>query len=854
VPTVPRQRRQRWIASVAVGLICGLVAFGATTAIGIAAAPPAHAATDTSSAVTITSAQQDPDVANAPMPDLAVTISQTQNLTSQGIRLTWTGGKKSIAPSAGGNGGENFLQIFMCWGDDPTDTSRPDRTTCEYGGTGAVGATRDAYRSTALADIPTEDQPYSAASKVSFLPPYTAIPFVARNGARVDGVKVDPATKANVIDTSVDVNNNQFFTSYTTNEIPWAGSGNDGKGSVSFEVQTAVQSDALGCGSAVTTGSVTTGASCWLVVLPRGTSDNGSVNITQSGLFIDSWRHALAVKLGFTPVGSRCPIGQTEKQVQGSELAALAVNSWQPVVCTQAGGSVYSLITGAESDAVANAATTTDAPLALTSYPLTTDGSTPDPLQYAPVALTGLSVSIAIDRFPNPLDKTVPQQYVDAARTPFTSINLTPRLLAKLLTNSYLSSLPTGADTKYLTGNHPYNITQDEDFLAVNDPEWRSQALNGAPIADIIVPQGRSDAARAIWAYIASDPSARDFLASKPDPWGMVVNPYYSTDPTINPTKAAFSLDREDFPKADPVEYDPPNQDPINVITWRPYASDLTSVAYLTLRGDGQGPGPWDPNSVPPKYTKVPRMLPGSQRLIGLTTASAADRYQVVTASLLNAAGKFVAPTTAGMTAAAAAMTSPSSGSRVLQLDQTSTAAKAAADAYPLTMPVYAANNPVITSPALRSAYASLITFAVSPAAQTPGTSVGALPDGFAPLPAAWISTATAAATAIQNGTAPAVPSSTTTPAPSYVGSQPNVYNNSSGPTLGSTSTSSTTDGAAPAPVPSASGSPSGALAATTTPADPAVGGIAAAVPASLAGGLACAFAFPILGRFRRRL
>ncbi|MFX8543054.1 hypothetical protein ABTM06_20435, partial [Acinetobacter baumannii] len=79
-------------------------------------------------------------------------------------------------------------------------------------------------------------------------------------------------------------------------------------------------------------------------------------------------------------------------------------------------------------------------------------------------------------------------------------------------TNSYLSSLPTGADTKYLTGNHPYNITQDEDFLAVNDPEWRSQALNGAPIADIIVPQGRSDAARAIWAYIASDPSARDFL------------------------------------------------------------------------------------------------------------------------------------------------------------------------------------------------------------------------------------------------------------------------------------------------------------------------------------------------------
>ncbi|HAN25713.1 MAG: hypothetical protein CMH36_10285 [Microbacterium sp.] len=852
--TAPRLHRQRWFASVASGLICGLVAFGATTAIGVASAPPAHAATDTSSAVTITAAQQDPDVADAPMPDLAVTVSQTQNLTSQGIRLTWTGGKKSIAPSAGGNGGENFLQVFMCWGDDPTDASRPDRTTCEYGGTGAVGATRDAFRNTALADIPTEDQAYSAPNSVPFLPPYTAIPFVSRKGDRVDGIKTDATTGKKTIDTSVDVNNNQFITSYSTNEIPWAGSGNDGSGSVSFEVQTAVQSDALGCGSPVTTGTTTTGASCWLVVLPRGTGDNGSVNITQSGLFIDSWRHALAVKLGFTPVGTRCPSGQVEKQLQGSELAALAVSSWQPVVCNQAGGSVYSLITEAESDAASQASTATDAPLALTSYPVSTDSGAADPLQYAPIALSGISISIAIDRFPNPNDKTVSQAYLDAARTAFTSINITPRLLAKLLTYSYRSAIPTGADTSYLKGTAVYNLTQDPDFLAVNDKEWAAQVLSGPAIADIIVPQGRSDAARAVWAYIAADKDASAFLAGKPDPWGMIVNPYFSTDASLNPNQVAFSTAREDFPKADPVTVTPANQGPINLITWRPFANDLASVAYLTLRGDGQLLGTWDPYSIPPKYGKGARMLPGVQRLIGLTSTSAAARYQVVTASLRNAAGSFVAPTSAGMLAAADAMTSVNSTGRTKLYDPASTTAASAPAAYPLTLPVYAANNPVTTSADLRKAYAAFIRYAVSSPAQTPGTQVGALPDGYAALPQSWVSQATDAATAIENGTAPTTPTTPTTPpAPTYVGSQPNVYNNAPAPVVGSSSSTSTTPDTS-APTPAASGTPSGALAAATTPADPAVGGIAAAVPASLAGALGCAIAFPVLGRFRRRL
>ena len=850
----PRKPR-RWLASLVAGIVCGGIAFTLSVAGAATSAAPANA--DVSSAVTLKASVQDPDLASAPMPDLAVTVSQTKNLTAQGIRLSWTGGKKSIAPSAGGNGGENFLQIFMCWGDDPENSARPDRTTCQYGGTGAVGATRDAYRNMPLAEIPQADQQFSAPSAVSFLPPYTAIPFVARDGSRVDGIKTDPATGQKSIDTSVDVNNNQFFTAYTTSEVPWVGSGNDGTGQAGFEVQTVVQSTAMGCGAPVTNGGVTTGAGCWLVVLPRGASDNGSTNITQSGLFIDSWKHALAVKLDFLPAGSACASGQNEKQLQGSELASLAVSSWQPAVCTQAGGSVFSLITSAESDALQTAVTTTDAPLALASYPLNVDQGQNDPLQYAPIALSGITVSLAIDRFPNPNDKNVPQQYLDAARTPFTSVNLTPRLLAKLLSYSYRSSLPTGADTSYLVGKNPYNITQDPDFLAVNDKEWASQVLTGPAIADIIVPQGRSDAARAVWAYIAADKDARDFLASTPDPWDMIVNPYYSTDAKINPTGTAYDIARDNFSKADPIEYTPAGQGPINLITWRPYASDLGSVAYLTLRGDGQGPGTWDPYSIPPKYGKVARMLPGTQRLLGLTSAPAADRYQVVTASLRNTGGQFVGASSASMLAATAVMTPNGAGGRVSGLDYASAAVASAKDAYPLTLPVYAAIDPTKTSASLRSAYASFVRYAAGSVGQAPGTTVGSLPAGYAPLPEAWAKQAITVAKAIEDGKAPEVP--TSTPAPSDPPAvtpqqQENVYNTATdgGVPAAPAAPAPAVPAAATGPV-AASGASAAPLSAAKTPDDPAMGAIASAIPASAAGALVGAFAFPFLGRLRRR-
>jgi hypothetical protein len=838
---------RRSAAPLVAGLGVGAMVFALVS--GAVVASPPSAAADTSSAVTVTAKQQDEAIDSAPMPDLSVTVSQTRDLVAQGIRIEWTGGKKSVAPSAGGNGGENFLQIFMCWKEDAEHPGKPDRTSCQYGGAGSVGATRDDFRNFSSMDqVPAQDVDYTVPGARVF-PPYTSIPFIARDGTRVDSISRDSATGTKTKNGSVNVNANQFFTSFTTNEIPWVGSGDDGRGSVVFETQTTVQSNGLGCGTPVTSAGATVGASCWLVMLPRGTSDNGSTNITQSGLFHDSWQHALSVKLDFAPVGSGCPEGRAEQQIAGSELASLAVASWQPVVCNQDGGSVYSLITSAESDALLSAATLPTAPLALTSYPRSGEGE--DPLTYAPVALSAIGVSVAVDRLPDPNKKDLPKEWQDRARTPFTSVNLTPRLLAKLLSYSYRSSIPVGADQGYLTGTNEYNVTRDPDFLAVNDPEWKAQDLSGPAIADIIVPQGRSDTARAVWRYIASDRDAADFLAGKPDPWGMVVNPWYSTDPETNPTKTAFSLERDDFPKADPVEVAPQNQGPVNLVTWRPYANDLSSIASLTLRGDGQGPGSWDSNATPPKYLKAARMLPGSQRLLGMTSVPAAARFQTVTASLRNAAGSFVSPTATSMSAAAEAMTSAGGSDQVVAYDPASERAKGAADAYPLTMPVYAATNAAVADPALRSTYADLIRFAVSSGAQTPGVAPGQLPDGYVPLPAAWVRQAEEAADVIRTGKRPAAGGDS-----AAEGSTAYVPAQRAQPTTGgavAAPAGAATD-AAPAVDAAATGAPAAALAGGKTPDDPDSGAMTAALPVSLLAGLASAAGVPLITRLRRRV
>lgn len=824
---------------VLVGSLTAVSAFG-----GIILANPEPAQAAVAEPVTVTAEDYDLDYRNAPMPDLAVTVSQTTDLVKQGITISWEGALHPSSPPQGVDGGRNFLQIFQCWGEDENNPGHPDRTTCQYGGLVGSASTRDG--NVQAQNVAPEDEDYTSPGSGFANPTYTSIPFRAVTGEVVSSVVKDtPGSTPRKVD--VDVNTNQFFTQFTTNEVKWVGSGADGSNSIKFEIQTQMESNGLGCGTPRYTGSVLTSVQdCWLVILPRGSGDNGENYITKSGLFWDSWQHHLAFKLTFKPVGVRCTIGTAEKQIAGSELMTQAIASWQPQLCLQENGAAFVVNAGSEEDAAYKSSLTTSNPLAMTTRPH--ESTAADPNVYAPIAVSGAAVVFNIDRRSRPVEG-VPADVVARDTTPFTKMNLTPRLLAKLLTSSYISSLPSGADLTHIgfvnydnPGDNAFDLTTDPDFLAVNDAEWEYQDINSPAVADALIPTGRSDLAWTFWSYIVSDPKARAFLNGEPDEWGMRVNPWYSTNASVNPSGVAKEYPRDDFPKADPVEklsnleQDPDNgTGPVNLVTWRPYTSDFESGAYYALRSDGLILGEWQRTASPAKWGKQAKNLLGSQKVIALSTTGSSAKFQTISASLLNPAGNFVSPDTESMAAATAAMTS-SENSAVVGFNFESAAAKSATNAYPLTMPIYAALNPLMNDAPLRAIYANLIRYAVQ-SGQVPGSGIGNLPDGYSPIPATWVTQAMNSASAIQAGIKPTTPVNLgSLPPAKYIP----TYNQVSGSTSQDVPISGTGDKAI--------------LISGSTAADPNIGALSGVVPLSLMTGLASAFAVPLFTRTRRRV
>ena len=194
------------------------------------------------------------------------------------------------------------------------------------------------------------------------------------------------------------------------------------------------------------------------------------------------------------------------------------------------------------------------------------------------------------------------------------------------------------------------------------------------------------------------------------------------------------------------------------------------------------------------------------------------------------------------MTAAAVAMTPTTGSAAVFGFDFASAPAAAASNAYPLTMPVFAAVNPLQTDATLRATYANFIRYAVQ-AGQVPGVGTGQLPDGFASIPQTWVDQAMVSANAIEQGVSPL----------SLVAGTTVIAGASNGFVTPRSSTMTSEDVNAPNPNPTATGAAAGALAGKPTPADPILGPVSAAVPAGLLSGFAAAGAVPLYGRFRRR-
>ncbi|WP_410597417.1 hypothetical protein [Amycolatopsis sp. lyj-23] len=681
-----------------------------------------HAENATGSALTVTG--------TGAFSSLKVTVDQTTDLINQTVHVSWTGGAPT-GPS--GNFATNYLQLMQCWGDDPAG---PTREQCQYGGlavqgspvAGAWARRRQVSYGSTLVD-PLETLKPAAPGQQA------VVPFRSVTG---------------VTTTST----GDFFTAGTTNELPLAKTRLDGGGEVDFEVQTALESYGLGCGTVVN-GSP---RSCWLVVVPRGNKEvDGSTvggdnrpQLDSSPLSASNWANHLAIPLKFQPVGAACPIGAAERPTSGDEFLSDAVLRWQPKLCA-GGGTVFGFTQ--VPDGVARQTLLSDNPgLSFLRDPVPPDQAT-KPLVYAPIALSGLSVAFITER-QSAGEGVVPPEVWHRDGEQITELNLTPRLIAKLLTQSYVLSLPVRQD--YLKGN-PDSLTADPEFVALN-PEFTDSGRLMSTV-DALVPTVYMDATAALWRWIAADKDAADFLGGVPDPNGMKVNPGYK----------GLKLPVSNFPKAD-LTCTGTGLLASCALDLRPLAGDMHEAGRAISRGDtlGKAPTGFATPDGKPQLKAVDRQPQGQRSLLAVVDTPTAARYGLPTAKLRNSSGAFVAPTGASMLAAVAAA-KPSAVGDVLSLDPLTTAK----DAYPLTNLAYAATAPSVLDTKAGADYAAFLKYAVGDG-QQPGIAPGQLPAGYVPLPQSLRAQATSAADKIAADAGKALtPPTSSTPEPDTSGGSP---------------------------------------------------------------------------------
>jgi hypothetical protein len=372
------------------------------------------------------------------------------------------------------------------------------------------------------------------------------------------------------------------------------------------------------------------------------------------------------------------------------------------------------------------------------------ESSDEDPLKptvYAPLSISGLAIAFNFERIPK-LDAPGDEQLLAGLRV--ANLNLTPRIVAKLLTQSYVSQVQIFQNPGYpwLAGN-PNNLATDPDFLSFNPEFALLQVGDQRTFGGLQLPSRNSDAARQIWEWILADPEAKRWLDGQPDEWGMKVNPVYATTGAANSSGLPFADSvPESLPKADPFCYQSPAID-TGVIPntlcgpdWMPYSQSLNDVARVLRIADDGARIVKDVFALTTDQVwkrSQPQYL-GRRAMIGVTDTSSALIYGLQIARLSragdnSASRQFTSPTSDALVKAVASMTTPTNPA-VREPDQT----KMSAGSYPLAAINYGVIRPLGLPQADRNDYASFIEYA-SGAGQSPGYDIGELPIGYASMP-----------------------------------------------------------------------------------------------------------------------
>ncbi len=769
--------------------------------------------------------------------NLQVKVSQTQNIGHQGITVSWTGGLETTQL---GSLQANFLQMMECWGDATTGPT-PDQ--CEYGSLGLLpgnvlnpGIGERTGPLCPAGSVPSLTTPPRSAdgsgptggcdtlepgtSNLSHLAPCPAGTSCTPTQYTIPFTPVTDPTHPNY-DPGI-----TYYSEFNTDEVQEAVTASDGTGQLQFETLTGIQAPGLGCGQAEASGQP---RGCWLVIVPRGNYEPngykivpGNTNslIDTSPLGASNWAQRIQIHLDFAPVGSFCQPGTLERQTFGTQLAARAMQSWQLALNAAAKcAKVYGYSAVPETQSTNNLNAGGDSGLAFTTIPIgseaTRSGGTPSTtlptILYAPVAIAALGFSFNINYH---------SSYIT------TPVKLTPLLLAKALTQSYLEDLPDFYPNGGKTGptwaqNNPLNISEDPAFHALNQEVPQDTV---GPISPLIT-EDHSQVNQQVWQWIQASSAATAWLGGTKDTSNgnnMAVDPDYQAL-NLGTTSTIDSYPRAYNGVLDLTSLNPP-EGIKHSLDLLPYTDNLDSAGSAVLTANSPDEGSWSPLAIAPDgslgwWAKI-GVEPIQQIFIwGAVDTPDSAAYGLIPAQLCDDSGSnCVSPSTASVTAAVGAATTDKSG--LLHVDP----AHPGTGAYPLTYVIYAA-VPTNQSAAALNDYADLIAYAAG-TGQTPGATPGDLPPGYLPLPSNLASQAQAVVTQLRGlaSPSPSPSPSTSSSSPSTSTSTPAGSSSSSSPaTTATTPASATTTAGAAAvtggatPTPTPATTPTQAQAATSS-------------------------------------
>ncbi|MEV0397883.1 hypothetical protein [Polymorphospora rubra] len=462
---------------------------------------------------------------------------------------------------------------------------------------------------------------------------------------------------------------------------------------------------------------------------PLGAPNQGVVyneSLTTQAWYLESnWRNRFVVPITIAPPEATCDATDPRPQraLIGAETADLAMRRVGQDLCVDRSAPKIAHVRQSEEVARGSLArangTEYEADAALVTRPVT---NSPRPLVHAPILATGFAVTFAVD-----------VQVSGKAPYELADLRLNPRLLAKLLTQSY-KNVGWGNHDHPTIGENPQTLFHDPEFHALN-PDYplldgQPANNNNAVVAQsLAVVTNDSDAYHELTRYVAADGEAARWLAGEPDEHGTVVNPKYRGTP--------FPMAR--FEQRDDWHQEGVPCGALPALTASQHvAPTLHDATYMIA--DSQGLNQECVNSGTTGnpvwgWAKPNRLYYPNRVYLAVSSVAYARAYGLPTAQLqsgrtADGGRTFVGPTPESMTAALRHTVRDAASGTVL-VDH----ANLPADAYPGTLPVYAAVPTAGLAADVAADYAEFLRRAVDDRRQTLGPGVGQLPDGYAPLP-----------------------------------------------------------------------------------------------------------------------